>query len=179
VSQLIEGLLHDVAASVRPDVRTFFRRVLIEVLRAPHGSLIAVVPARAPFPGLFVDGSRLPQPLSIEAAIVRYLAVRGEAERAYVEGLSCLLLSMIGSDGITVLGSDGSILGFHQFLHHGAHQGQSPIGGARRRTYEALSAHVGHGLISAFYRSQDGAVECVTSLPATPREPPELVIPRG
>jgi hypothetical protein len=169
VSQLIDGLIHDVAASVRPDVRTFFRRVLIEVLRAPHGSLIAVVPAHAPLPELFLDGLMLPQSLSIEAAVVRYLAVRGEAERAYVEALSCLLLSMIGSDGITVLGSDGSILGFNQFLHHAAHHGPGPIGGARRRTYEALASHVGQGLLAAFYRSQDGAVECSTALPAPVR----------
>jgi hypothetical protein len=163
VGQLIDALVQDVADPARPGVRTFFRRVLIEVLRAPHGSLIAVAPAHSPFPALFLDGARLPQALSVEEAVVRYEAARGEEERAHAEGLAGLLLSMIGSDGITLLGSDGSLLGFNQFLHHESHPGHRPIGGARRRTYEALVSQVGSGLLAAFYRSQDGAVECAVA----------------
>jgi len=69
---------------------------------------------------------------------------------------------MLSVDGITLLGSDGSVRGYHAFFRHAAPTGQL-IGGARRRTFDALAAEVGPALIGAFYRSQDGHALCQTA----------------
>ena len=69
---------------------------------------------------------------------------------------------MMSSDGITVLRSDGAVLGFNVFVAHPDSLDRHPgaIGGARRRTYETLAGMVGDGLVAAFYRSQDGHTAC-------------------
>jgi len=163
VKTLTGALIRDASPSLQGTLRTFFRHALIEVLRAPHGALIAVVPAGTTSLPMFSDGTMLARPIEIRASIERYLGGGGEGHRSAIEAAYCLLLSMVGSDGVTVLDSGGAIVGFNLFVHHDASPGAGPIGGARRRTFQALSARVGHELVAAFYRSQDGAAECVAA----------------
>jgi hypothetical protein len=81
-----------------------------------------------------------------------------------VQAVGHLLQGMLASDGITVLRSDGRIAGYNAFVHHlpGPTLGNSnhQIGGARQRTFAALSTRVGETLVAAFYYSQDGHADC-------------------
>jgi hypothetical protein len=76
-----------------------------------------------------------------------------------------LLRGMIASDGVTVLGSDGSVRAFRVFVQRkrraaSAQQG-SHSGGARSRAFEALRGYLGRTLRAILIRSQDGRTEAV------------------
>jgi hypothetical protein len=160
--ELVGALTRDVPAEVRPETGAFFRRVLIDALRSTHGSLIAVLPHGARDVGPFADGLLLAAPLDVAGRVARWRAERSAAARSDVQGLAQLLAGMISADGITLLASDGSIVGYNVFLHPGptARDDESALGGARQRTFRALSSEVGRTLVAAFVRSQDGYAEC-------------------
>jgi hypothetical protein len=151
----------DVAGPFRAPAEDFYRRVLFEVMQASHGALVAVLPrdrARTP---LFVDGILLPEPLELITPLARYQqGVEGAVQA--VSSLAQLLRGMMAADGITVLRSDGAILGYNIFIRHPETLRRTalPVGGARRRTYDVLCASVGTELVAAFFRSQDGILAC-------------------
>lgn len=161
--ELLHALTRSCDEASRDGVRRFYRRVLLDVMRAAHGTLLAVVAAgRAPGE-LFDDGVLLPAPLDLGARIVALQTRRGEEERASLQGMRSLLRGMMASDGITLLRSDGAILGFNVFVPHASGQrAERDVGpgGARRRTFGTLVGMLGRGLSAVFVRSQDGYVEC-------------------
>lgn len=160
---LLLSLTRDCDDGIRRDLFTFYRRVLLDVLRAAHGSLIAVVPVGHVHDALFHDGVFLPTAVDVGARIAAYRATHSETALAAVQGLRALLRGMMASDGVTVLRSDGAIVGFNVFVAHTPtreDRRDAMLGGARRRTFEALVGMVGRGLVATFYRSQDGRAEC-------------------
>ncbi len=161
--ELLTGVTRDCDPARRNDLYVFYRRVLLDVVRASHGTLLVVVPAHTRAEALFQDGVFLPEPVDVGAVIAAYRAHADSTTRASLQALRALLRGMLSSDGITVLRSDGAIVAFNVFVSHASspdsRSGATP-GGARRRTFEALTALVGHGLVAAFYRSQDGHAEC-------------------
>jgi len=90
--------------------------------------------------------------------------VPNEDARAAVQAVAHLLQGMLAADGITVLRSDGRIAGYNAFVHHlpgpTLENSNHQIGGARQRTFAALSARVGQTLVAAFFYSQDGYADC-------------------
>jgi hypothetical protein len=159
---LLAGIVRDVPGALRADTWTFYRRVFVDAMRTGHGSLVAVLPAEEPVPEAFSDGMLFTEPIDVGRAIARYRLEHSEPSRARVQALGRLLASMMGVDGITLLRSDGAILGYHVFIRHPPSVSPAaPAGGARLRTYELLASEVGHALVAAFYRSQDGHVECI------------------
>jgi hypothetical protein len=160
---LLTALVRDVPEPLRADTWTFFRRVFVEARRAGHGSLVAVIPADAPVPTIFADGILLDDPIDVAGAVARYHEGRAEDARARLQALGGLLAGMMGVDGITLLRTDGVIAGYNVFVPHPSEASSSaPVGGARRRTYQLLAAAVGTELAAAFYRSQDGHMECAS-----------------
>ncbi|XXF78718.1 hypothetical protein P2318_02880 [Myxococcaceae bacterium GXIMD 01537] len=160
----LEGLVRAATADVPPQTREvaarFFRRVLFEVMQGAHGTLVAVLPQARERCGLFVDGILLDEPVDMVARLERYRAEPGDAAASSVRAAAQLLRGMMATDGITVLRSDGRVMGYNIFVRHPESLAHVPavVGGARRRTYEVLCAALGSELIAAFMRSQDGAV---------------------
>ncbi len=162
IRALVNAASRDVDKAHRMNVERLLQRVFIDAMRAPHGSLIAVLAAGVDPRGLFDDGIILEEPIQLAERVARFAAEPTELHREAVQGAGTLLESMLGVDGITLLASDGSVRGYHAFFRHASPTGQL-IGGARRRTYDALAAEVGPSLIGAFYRSQDGHALCHTA----------------
>lgn len=157
---LLSAIVRDVPEALAADTWTFYRRVFIDAMRTDHGSLVAVLPAGVEIPASFADGLHLEAPIDVARTIERYLGVRAETERARVQAQARLVASMLNVDGITLLRSDGAILGYNVFVRHSGDAPASPEGGARRRTFVHLASQVGTTLAAAFYRSQDGHMEC-------------------
>ena len=63
--KLVDVATRDVPAAHRGKVARFFQRVFIDAARAPHGSLIAVIPKDASPRAVFADGIVLERPLRI------------------------------------------------------------------------------------------------------------------
>lgn len=160
--ELVDAITRDVPEALRPDTQKFFRRVLIDALRSTHGSLIAVLPDGARELGPYRDGLLMTPPLDIAARVAEWRRERSTEARTAVQGMAQLLAGMLSADGITLLASDGSIVGYNVFLHPGADAtaGEVSLGGARQRTFRALATEVGHTLVAAFVRSQDGYAAC-------------------
>jgi len=161
LDELAQAATADVAAPLRTPARDFYRHVLFEVMQASHGTLVAVLPKARGNSALFVDGILLSEPLDTVAPIARFLA-GSEAEAATVRSMAQLLRGMMATDGITVLRSDGCIVGYNVFIRHPETLSRTPlrVGGARRRTFDVLCGSVGGDLAAAFFRSQDGALAC-------------------
>ena len=159
------ALTADVPADGRGAVGTFFKRVLIDAMRGSHGCLVAVLPSDAPDLRQFQDGILLAEPLDVPGRIRRHLADPTVGSRGEVQALVPLVTGMLGADGITLLGSNGTILGYNVFLHMPPAEeiASYATGGARQRAYRALATQVGHGLRAAFIRSQDGFADCVVA----------------
>ena len=160
--ELVGAITRDVADELRPATGTFFRRVLIDALRSTHGSLTAVLPHGSHDVGPFTDGLLLAAPIDVAARVSAWRRDGSIAARSDVQGLAQLLGGMLSADGITLLASDGSIVGYNVFLHPGPDTSgdEASLGGARQRTFRALASEVGRTLVAAFVRSQDGYSEC-------------------
>ena len=163
LGELVRTLTRDVEPDALIDTRTFFRRVFVTSLRDSHGMLVAVLPAepRSTSGRLFADGLLLEAPINVADRIRAYRRAPTEAAAGAVQALADLMQGMMSADGITVLRTDGTIAGFNVFIPHRAstRRNEQPTGGARRRTFDALAAEVGHEIVGAFYRSQDGFAE--------------------
>ncbi|MDC0712189.1 hypothetical protein POL68_27225 [Stigmatella sp. ncwal1] len=161
LDSLAQAATMDVAEPLRVMAGDFYRRVLFEVMQASHGALVAVLPQARGSSPLFVDGILLPEPLDLTAPIARYQE-GAEGAVSAVSSLAQLLRGMMATDGITVLRSDGRILGYNVFIRHPETLARAAllVGGARRRTFDVLCASVGTELVAAFFRSQDGAIAC-------------------
>ena len=163
LGELVRTLTRDVEPDVLIDARTFYRRVFVTSLRESHGMLVAVLPAepRSTTGRLFADGLLLENPIDIVAQIRKYRRAPCEETGNAIQAYADLLQGMMSADGITVLRTDATIAGFNVFIPHRAptRRNDQPAGGARRRTFDALVGEVGHELVGAFYRSQDGFAE--------------------
>ncbi|WNG46505.1 hypothetical protein F0U60_22095 [Archangium minus] len=162
MDELALGLTASVKEPARSLTRDFYRRVLFEAMQASHGTLVAVLPKGREGSPMFVDGVLLAEPIDMVARVMRYHESPDVAAASAVSSAAQLLRGMMATDGITVLRSDGHILGYNVFIRHPESLIREParVGGARRRTYEVLCAWVGRELTTAFFRSQDGAIAC-------------------
>jgi hypothetical protein len=162
MDELALALTVDVAEPAKSLTRDFYRRVLFEAMQAAHGTLVAVLPKGSAGSPMFVDGVVLGEPIDMVARVMRYHESPDVEAASAVSSAAQLLRGMMATDGITVLRSDGYILGYNVFIRHPETLIREParVGGARRRTYEVLCAWVGSELTTAFFRSQDGAVAC-------------------
>lgn len=161
----IEALTRDVPVGLREPLGNLYYRVVMDVLQVWHGTLAAVLPAGAEVPDFLSDGVVLHEPLHFAAATRRLLETGDRAATDELQANANLLRGMLGADGITVMRSDGSVVAYNVFIAHPPDRIRTALGGARRRTFDVLSSHVGGSLVAAFYRSQDGKA-CCTSTPA-------------
>ena len=162
MDELALGLTADLDEPAQGLTRDFFRRVLFEAMQSSHGTLVAVLPKGRPDCSSFMDGVLLREPLDMVARVMRHHGAPDVEAASAVSSVAQLLRGMMATDGITVMRSDGFVLGYNVFIRHPETLGREPlrVGGARRRTYEVLCGWVGRELTTAFFRSQDGAIAC-------------------
>ena len=172
LDDLVEAVTADVPETLRLATQGFFRRTFFSVMQAPHGALAAVVPKDLGRTALLSDGVLLQPPVDVVSRIEAYMSDPREEKATSLQALVALLRGMMSSDGITVLRSDGCLLGYNVFVKQSevpAEEGEV-IGGARRRTFNVLRQHLGVDLCAAFYRSQDGHALCERAA-----KPPSIV----
>lgn len=160
IKAFIRALSRETPAALKQPLQDFYYRVFTELTRDVHGSLIAVLPVTGARMDIFSDAVILAEPLSIPAAIESYARNPGVEEIAGLYSRASLIRGMLGCDGITLFRSDGVLLGYNAFIQPTRAMRQA-LGGARRRAFEALAGHVGHGVNLAVYRSQDGALDYI------------------
>lgn len=167
IKKIVAACVKSVSDSLREPTASYLRTVLSDALQLAHGALIAVVGIdednnpRVP-ESIAEDGTYLDEPVDIPRC-VKELMDSVEGAQDSLVAYSNLLSGMLQSDGITVLTSDGRILGFNAFVRFEENMEQSPramVGGARRRAYSVLSGLVQAGEIdAAFFQSSDGVID--------------------
>lgn len=156
----------DVPENSRDQAAGYLTRVLTEFLRGSHGTLLAAAPcAKALDSKRFYDGIILKEPISLIQTMLTAVKENTAADASLLRSQESLLRGMIGSDGVTILGTDGSIRAFRVFVHRSSTKPKSAktstSGGARSRAFDVLSGYVGKTLQAALFRSQDGRTEVV------------------
>lgn len=162
VNEFMESVTKDSPASVRPHLRSFYYRVGVDLLHANHGSLIVVIPADQEVPSIFQDGIVLKDRIRIADTISKYLSGKDESSFQSMMGWSQLLRRMTRMDGITIIDTCGSIVGYNCFVNQKTFNGKrvsGTSGGARRRAFESLCEYLGPNLTSVIYKSHDGIIE--------------------
>jgi hypothetical protein len=158
----LEALVENVSGDVQEQSGSFYRKIFLEVMRAEHGTLAAIMPARRnAIPSRFREGVTPSPPISIPDR-VRELAKKADSEsQIRLEASGTMVVGMLLSDGITLFGSDGTVRAYNIFVKHprAKESGGRPLGGARTRTFNMMSGLVGTQLSAAFMHSQDGHIE--------------------
>lgn len=164
-------LIHDFTYIVARDtvdevntlLRAFYYQLGVDILHADHGSLVAVISANSDALSLVLsDGVFLDPIINISDGVDEYIETNhGGKSVQRLKAWRQLLRKMASMDGIVVLNTQGSIIGYNCFIagsvletNHGY-----PVGGARRRAFEVLASFLGNGIEGIMYRSQDGQAE--------------------
>lgn len=141
----------------------YLSRFLGDTLQRCHGTLCAVLlpPDNGTAPQDFSKSVWLKTPIQ-SAKLHSEARIQKSADAlSKLQSIEWLFIGMVNSDGVVVLGCDGSILAYRAFLNPSEEERRSVNGeGGRRRTYSLMRSRLGGSLISVFYRSQDGATAC-------------------
>ncbi len=156
----------DVADEAKDQSTHYLARVLTEFLRGGHGALLAAAPCNRPLHRTkLADGVILTPPIPLILTMLAAMKEQTAAAASLLRSQEALLRGMIASDGVTILGTDGSIRAFRVFVQPGRKQAsgrqQASSGGARSRAFSVLRDYVGNALRAALFRSQDGRTEVV------------------
>jgi hypothetical protein len=156
----------DVAEDSREQATGYLARVLTEYLRGSQGTLLAAAPwAKVLDPKKFSDGVILQQPIPLVQTMLTAVKEKTVADASLLRSHESLLRGMINSDGVTILGTDGSIRAFRVFVHRPTKKAKSrqkaASGGARIRAFDILRGYIGKSLRAALFLSQDGRTEVV------------------
>jgi hypothetical protein len=163
VSEFAAAACADVAEEARKQASGYLARVLTDCLRGGHGSLLAAVAHDKELDReKLSDGVVLAEPIPLVQTMLSAVSATAVAEASLLRSQESLLRGMMASDGVTVLGTDGSIRAFRIFVQkseNGLPARQSSAGGARSRAFGVLRSYVGNALRAALFRSQDGRME--------------------
>jgi hypothetical protein len=162
ICALIQAVVHDVPDEARESLRSYLSSTIGDALLHGHGTLIIVIKAGHEIPPVFADdGVVLPEPIELADIVKRYLEKQSIETILALMSYAELLKGMLGCDGITVLSSDGAIIGYNFFVKENYTAGvpaSELIGGARHRAFAALSETVQAGKATcAFIRSSNGS----------------------
>ena len=162
IQSFIEIVSRHCPAHLSGELQSFYYRCGFDILQADHGTLLAVIDHRHGNPKIFDDGVSLSPRIEVVSMIEEILAENSNEAFLRLASFALLLRKMTSMDGITVVDSSGSIVGYNYFVRSaalGARGETIPAGGARRRAFDALCSHLGEDLLAVIYKSRDGAVE--------------------
>ncbi len=169
VGTLVEAATADLKPEVTEAFGPYLRRFLGDTLQRSHGTLCAVVkpPADHAAPLGFAKSVWLAEPFRWAEAHADARLHKSADALARLQAVESLVVGMIHSDGVVVLGSDGTVRGYRAFLSPDDEERkrQEAEGGGRRRTYALMRGRLGAELRAAFFRSQDGDTECERANP--------------
>ena len=163
ISEFSLAACSDLADDEREQAAGYLARVLIEFLRASHGALLAVAPTGVPLEhDKFPDGIMFPEAVPLLRLML--VAVKEQSAEAVssLRSHESLLRGMIMSDGVTILGTDGSIRGFRIFVHTVSDADQErarSVGGGEESGFRGVRGYLGSPLTAVLFRSQDGRTE--------------------
>ena len=161
IRNFVDGVTRDAPDSIKAMLKSFYYRVGMDVMHGSHGSLIGVLAKGQSIPDILEDGIHLRPSINVSEAILAILENTDERD-AYLRlySYSLLLRKLTWMDGITLLDTEGGILGYNCFIKTSHVRPQDAItGGARRRAFEHMQKNVGGLLSGALYKSQDGHIE--------------------
>jgi hypothetical protein len=166
VLEFAQASCSDMALESREQASGYLARVLTEFLRESHGTLLATAPFAKPLdPKKFSDGILLSEPIPLVQTMLTAVKQQTAADLSLLRAHESLLRGMITSDGVTILGTDGSIRGFRVFVHRRGKRVEDQrgpsSGGARSRAFDVLRGYIGSTLRAALFRSHDGRTEVV------------------
>lgn len=161
---LIQATISDVPESTREPMRSYLSSTVGSALLHGHGALIAVLQAGQPIPAVFADdGVLLPEPIELTSIVQIFLTTQNSESTLALISYGALLEGMLGCDGITILRSDGAIIGYNFFVKDDNVKNKPAselIGGARRRAFAVLCRVVEEGEANCvFIRSSNGSSE--------------------
>lgn len=140
-------------------LQAFYKRVGYNILHSSAGALIVILRQDGLIPHAFEDGVLLPTPINLDDLIDDSPDGGPDLLNARLEGVSALIRSMTEMDGIVMMTTSGSVLGYNFFIRSSDLSDRTVIGGARRRAYESLRQMRDSALAGVFYKSQDGVVD--------------------
>lgn len=161
IHNFVDLISRDASPLIAPYLRFFYYRAGMDIMHGSHGCLVGIVDKGSKVPEVLRDGIHLQSTLAVADALTDIQNGRTDSDTYQrIRSYSLLLRKLTWMDGITLLNTQGDILGYNCFIRSAHfHPRDSIIGGARRRAYEDMRALVPEGLAGALYRSQDGQVE--------------------
>ncbi len=158
--EFIKSITKNVNPILIDQTTSFFRKVFLEVLRKGHGTLACVVKSKTVLPKRLQDGIILEERINVPQMISDLMDLDNLASNSKLEGQFSIIIGMMQTDGITVFTDKGEIASYNVFIKHPLKFSQSKTtGGARSRTFLALSEYIGIGIEAAYIQSQDGKIE--------------------
>lgn len=164
INALIRAAVQDAPESVRESLRSYLSSTIGRSLLHGHGALVAVVQKDSAIPpSLIEDGIVLNEPIDLARLVEEFLDGQTVEAMSALTAYGALLAGMLGSDGITVLRSDGAIIGYNFFVNRDENTSMPAsqlIGGARRRAFATLASSVrAEEVLCAFIRSSNGSTD--------------------
>lgn len=153
LGNLVDAICTKSPPAIKESLATFLKKALKDALLLSHGSIVAVC-RTAKIPKIFSDGIHLSSPINFAQQVADIL--QGQIPFISLVSEISLLAGMLNSDGIVVFSNDGKLLAYNCFISLPHRKSNSPLGGARKRAFDALCDKLGKGLYAVFIQSQDG-----------------------
>lgn len=157
----IKTIVEKVDPELKEQTTNFLKKLYLEILQTGHGTLACSIKSdRKTLPKKLEDGIELSDRISIPNIITEVLDKNDLQANFNLDGTFSLISGMMQSDGITVFTDAGEIAAYNVFIKHPDKiKKMNTSGGARSRTFLALSDMIGRGIKSAYIQSQDGKIE--------------------
>lgn len=160
IDELISKIITNINHEYTEQAKCVLQELFINVLKERHGFLVAVVSDSLPSNTLFSDSISLKPSLSLVGKIENLIKNNDVQSFQDLTAYKSLVSGMMLSDGITIFNELGNVVAFNSFISLSKSKKKINIlGGARRRTYEALCNNLGKGITGVFMQSQDGHTE--------------------
>lgn len=164
IVEFTQAACKDIVARDRGNAVEYLSQLLSDFLRSSHGALMAVAPSgQALGPPKFSQGVIFDHPIPLIPLMLAAKKEKTASADSILRSHESLLLGMIQSDGVTILGTNGTIKAFRVFVHSTRRRrrasSEASSGGARSIAYSVLCESMGDPLMAALIRSQDGRTE--------------------
>lgn len=159
VERIVDDLLSDCDyMDYRENQKNAMSKVFELCPKRVHGCIFVIINKESilPISGLLKDGIILEEPINLISPLVDALRspeIHSLYEKYYAQ--TGLLLTMLNTDGITVLDTASRIRGYNFFIQSTQ---DTVAGGARRRAANSLMRSKNENIVGVYFQSQDGDI---------------------